>query len=175
MNNPSADEAVAAAMAHLRQLLSDHFSVPELRALIFDLGIDHEEIAGDTKSEKIISLVSYAKRDNKLASLVRLCQKRRPFANWPPFPPAAPPLHTTSHDPFSHYEVGLQKLNGMLGPHHPRYSDFLAYQQRLMEPIAQARRYGDNEGHRSARAEIIEQLNQLALASCNISFNELCQ
>ena len=62
-----------------------------------------------------------------------------------------------------------------VGPDHPRYSEVLVYQQRLTENISRARRFGDTNLRQADRAEIIDQLNELALATLGISFNKLCQ
>jgi hypothetical protein len=76
-------------------------------------------------------------------------------------------------DAYSAYETGLRQLLGQLGREHPRYAEALTYQQRLSENIAQARRYGDQEARRAERAELVERLNELALAALGRSFNAL--
>ncbi len=48
-------------------------------------------------------------------------------------------------DLFAAYEVGLERLLQHIGPGDPRHADALVYQQRLMENIAQSRRYGDTQ------------------------------
>ena len=77
-------------------------------------------------------------------------------------------------DAFSAYEVGLRQLLEKLGRDHPRYAEALTYQQRLEENIGQTKRYGDTETRGATRAEIIDRLNELALAELGTSFNELC-
>jgi len=76
-------------------------------------------------------------------------------------------------DAFSSYEVGLSGLLAKLNKDHPCYADALVYQQRLLENIAQARRYGDTETRRAERAQIVDALNQLALEAVGVSFNEV--
>jgi len=44
----------------------------------------------------------------------------------------------------------------------------------LLENIACVRQYGDNEMYRTERAKIVDVLNQLALETVGVSFNELC-
>ena len=77
-------------------------------------------------------------------------------------------------DIFSAYERGLEKLLERLGKDHPRYVDVLVLQSRLLENLAQARRYGDTEARRAERAQIVDQLNALALKHLDLIFNELC-
>ncbi len=77
-------------------------------------------------------------------------------------------------DSYSPYETGLRTLLAQLGRDHPRYAEALTYQQRLLENIAGARRYGDQELRRAERAEIVDRLNELAAATGDRTFNELC-
>jgi hypothetical protein len=77
-------------------------------------------------------------------------------------------------DHFSHYEIGLRQLVGRLGQSNPYYKEALVYQQRLLENIKAARRYGDDSSRISARNEINERLNELTLSALDMSFNELC-
>lgn len=76
---------------------------------------------------------------------------------------------------LSDYKVGMERLLAYLGQQHPRYSEALTYQQQLNENIQRAKRYGDNATLQSRRAEIVEQLNSLALSTVGKSFNELCR
>lgn len=76
-------------------------------------------------------------------------------------------------DAFASYETGLSLLLKRLGQEHPRYTDALTLQSRLLENLAQARRYGDAETRRAERAQIIDALNRLALEALGTSFSEL--
>jgi len=77
-------------------------------------------------------------------------------------------------DAFTPYEIGLTRLLETLGKNHPRYVEALTLQARLLENLAQTRRYGDTETHRAGRAQMVEALNRLALEETRGSFNELC-
>ena len=70
------------SMSKLRQLIDLHFDEAELRILCFDLGIEWEHLQGNTKSEKIMSLVSYQVRREDLATLINLLKNERPNLNW---------------------------------------------------------------------------------------------
>ncbi|MCD4738516.1 MAG: hypothetical protein K8R89_04580 [Anaerolineae bacterium] len=72
------------------------------------------------------------------------------------------------------YETGLRALLEQLGRDHQHYTDALVYQQRLVENLAEKRRYGDTETRRAGRAEIIAQLNTLAQETLGTTFNDLC-
>jgi len=76
---------------------------------------------------------------------------------------------------FTHYETGLSSLLKRLGQDHVRYTEALVLQSRLLENLAQTRRYGDTETRRAERAQIIEALNRLALEALETSFNDLIQ
>jgi energy-coupling factor transporter ATP-binding protein EcfA2 len=68
-------------------------------------------------------------------------------------------------DPFTLYEIGMQRLLDHLGPAHPRYAEALIYQQRLLENIALTRLHGDTAQRRAERADVIAQINALAQAT----------
>lgn len=72
------------------------------------------------------------------------------------------------------YENGLTKLLHAIPPQHPGYSELLVFQARFMENLQQARRYGDTLELQSARFQLLEQLNHLALTTVGESFNALC-
>jgi len=78
-------------------------------------------------------------------------------------------------DVLTTYETGLSLLLKRLGQEHPRYTEALVLQSRLLENLAQARRYGDTETRRAERAEIIDRLNRLTLKTLGTSFSELAQ
>lgn len=75
---------------------------------------------------------------------------------------------------YSEYKVGLERLLEKIDKSNPNYLDLLSYQARLIENIERTRRYGDTESRKAERAQIIEQLNLLALSEIKLSFNELC-
>ncbi|RLC62852.1 MAG: hypothetical protein DRI48_09100 [Chloroflexi bacterium] len=80
-----------------------------------------------------------------------------------------------TEDCYSRYEIGLRRLLEQLGADHPRYSEALTYQHRLIENIEQVRRHGDTETLRAERSRIIEQLNRFALEEVDTPFNDLCK
>jgi tetratricopeptide (TPR) repeat protein len=75
---------------------------------------------------------------------------------------------------FSSYRRGLDQLLNWLGKDHPKYSEALMLQSRLLENMEQAQRYGDTENRRADRAQIIDALNQLALKELDTDFVSLC-
>lgn len=67
----------------------------------------------------------------------------------------------------------LIKQIEQLGRDHPSYQDALLFEARLRENLYKADRYGDTETLRAERAQVVEQLNSLALAALGLPFNAL--
>ena len=66
----------------LRKALARHFNLAELNTLCFDLGIDYEELAGATKTEKVTALLDYCERHGRLPALLTHVQAERPQIDW---------------------------------------------------------------------------------------------
>ena len=170
-------------LSQLRQLLTQQFNMSELHHLAFDLGIEYEELAGSNRSDKVVSLIEYSQRNGRLTNLIAECRQLSPRTSWPDMvaietnsdPSGQDQLIPSIQDSFFRYEAGLNKLQTSLGQSHTRYADFLIYQQRLMENLAQTRRYGDTENRRAERAETVDRLNELSIKTIGVSFNRLCQ
>ncbi|MCB9434143.1 MAG: hypothetical protein H6668_19395 [Ardenticatenaceae bacterium] len=69
--------------AQLHPLLTKYFSMSELHQLAFDLGIEWEEMPGQTRSEKVRSFIGYADRADRLVDLIALARRERPHVDWP--------------------------------------------------------------------------------------------
>ncbi|MBE2202333.1 MAG: hypothetical protein IAE79_27225 [Anaerolinea sp.] len=177
MNDENRETAVF--LSQLRQTLIRYFDKSDLHHLAADLGVEFDELPGATRSDKALALIDYLQRHGRLPDLITRCRQLRPHAAWPEMEegerPLAPPPATPIRDNLSRYEIGLDALQAQLGSDHPRYGEFLLYQQRLTENLAQARRYGDTETRRAERAEIVDQLNALSLAVTGVPFNKFCQ
>lgn len=66
----------------LQRQLIEHFDLSELKNLCFDLHVDYDELAGETKSGKARELVKYCHRTGKIAALVTRCQELQPHVVW---------------------------------------------------------------------------------------------
>lgn len=64
----------------LRKALIDHFRLEELKTLCFGLGVDFENIAGESKSGKALELVQYFERRGRLEQLAAKIREERPNA-----------------------------------------------------------------------------------------------
>jgi len=64
--------------SELHRLLAKHYDLEELRTLAFDLGVDWDELGGETKSARARELIAYLKRRNRLGDLVAAIETSRP-------------------------------------------------------------------------------------------------
>lgn len=70
----------------LARKLAKHFSIEEIDLLGYDIGIDHEEIKGDVKSERAMNLIEYCERRGILYQLILQAQEQRSNVDWPLLP-----------------------------------------------------------------------------------------
>ncbi|MBK6711545.1 MAG: hypothetical protein IPG51_14600 [Chloroflexi bacterium] len=66
----------------LRDLMREHYNLAELQEMCTDLGVDYEDIAGDTLHARVHNLVRYFKRQNRLEKLVQRSKELRPAVDW---------------------------------------------------------------------------------------------
>ena len=67
---PAASGRAVALLARLQPL-----SLEEVRTLVFELGIDYDELAGETKTGKLRELLRYVQRQDQLPRLVSHLQR----------------------------------------------------------------------------------------------------
>jgi|GEM_PF-5633790 len=65
----------------IRDTLNNLFSSEEIGSITFELGLDIENIAGDTKEGKVTNLVVHCERIGQLGELVNLIKRKRPLAD----------------------------------------------------------------------------------------------
>ena len=68
--------------ARLRKALMDHFSESDIKSLCFDLTIDYEQLSGENKTEKVISLIAYCDQTDTIPQLIQWCSRHRPNVAW---------------------------------------------------------------------------------------------
>lgn len=66
----------------LKEKLNKHFDLQELRELLFDLGIEYDNIPGRSKIEKIVELINKLDKHDQLTQLVERCKHVRPNVTW---------------------------------------------------------------------------------------------
>ncbi len=104
-------------LTQLRKLLIRHFNLDELRVLCFDLGLEYEDLPGDTRTTKMHGLVEYLQRRGELPRLLDEITGLRPLVNWPSFSNPVP-LQEAESQPaqagqknFIHEKSGLKMVH----------------------------------------------------------------
>lgn len=77
-NQLNALQQISHTRAELYAVLKDRFSRSELKELCFELHVDYEELAGDTKKDKARELVIYMENRERLDDLTTTINKLRP-------------------------------------------------------------------------------------------------
>lgn len=102
-------------LTQLRKLLIEHFSLDELRVFCFDLGLEYEDLPGDTRTTKMHGLIEYLQRRGELSRLLDEVIEQRPNVGWPSFEDGN--LVTEEEEPaknkpqsFIHEKSGLEML-----------------------------------------------------------------
>lgn len=75
---PPAAAGAPLSATQLRQLLTERLNLEELRTACFDLGIDPDNLAGDSKSARVRELISYLERRRETARLYEWLHQNRP-------------------------------------------------------------------------------------------------
>lgn len=81
------DEAYGATLEErdaglLVQQLREQYNIPQLRQLAFEVGVDHEDIPSETKTDLARELVLYCQRQGRLPVLERKVREERPDLDW---------------------------------------------------------------------------------------------
>ena len=69
-------------LINVQRLLVKHFDLDGLRGLCFDLKVDYDDLAGETKSAKARELVKHYYRTGLLDDLYHTGKHLRPQADW---------------------------------------------------------------------------------------------
>jgi hypothetical protein len=69
-------------LIHLQKQLVEHFNLSELKTLCFELGINYDDLAGDTLTDKTRELVKFGHRGGRVPEIVAHCQAARPHVDW---------------------------------------------------------------------------------------------
>lgn len=66
----------------LREQMHETFEISDLQLLCFDLYVEYENLAGDTKQSKVINLIKHMERHGRLPELLDKCRQMRPQVTW---------------------------------------------------------------------------------------------
>ena len=82
------------------------FSTGELRELAFVVNVDWDELRGEVKSGKVISLLKTVSNRYELPRLIALLEEKRDFIDWPSLP-----TMDLDHLPVEQGNVGKNEIN----------------------------------------------------------------
>ena len=68
--------------AKLRKLIVSFFDISELKDLAFDLGINFDNLSGDSGKDKARELILLMERKGRLDDLIMACEENRPHIVW---------------------------------------------------------------------------------------------
>jgi hypothetical protein len=70
-------------LAQLRHILDVRFSDSEIRSLCFDLGIDYDNLPGQSKIDKVRELIAYMDRRHEVLRIAEYGERIRQDITWP--------------------------------------------------------------------------------------------
>lgn len=70
----------------LHKQILNHFSLSDLKLLCFDVGIEFDDLSGDTRPIKALSLLKEVAQKGRLPDLLTEVQAVRPLVDWKPIP-----------------------------------------------------------------------------------------
>ncbi len=78
----SASPVKRAERQKLQTRLREHFDKEELRSLCFKLGIEYDDLRGESRMGKIEGLITYCERHGRTDELVTICRQLRSHVTW---------------------------------------------------------------------------------------------
>ena len=66
----------------LRRALVEYFSEDDLETLCFDLRVDFDDLPGQNKTQKVVTLITHMSRLGRISELIDLCSEVRPNVPW---------------------------------------------------------------------------------------------
>ena len=108
--------------AELRNLRVAYFNSSELHNLCFDLGVNYENLRGQTLEDKARELITLCHRYNLTESLIQQCRNLRPMVPWPEVEDILDSLNTVSNSlsdpqfmPHQSIEGNYNAVSGHMG------------------------------------------------------------
>ncbi|MCA9945183.1 MAG: LacI family DNA-binding transcriptional regulator [Anaerolineales bacterium] len=66
------------SLVKLHKIITKRFNNSELNELCFHLGIDFDNLSGETYTNKVMNLITYLERRNQIPQLIHACKELRP-------------------------------------------------------------------------------------------------
>lgn len=140
----------------LLQQIDDALNEDELRTLCFELDVDYDNLAGDTKRGKSRELILEHRRQGQVAKLVDQLSQMRPHVSWERPAAAQAPVHDVpaavyTHrarpakggDSLGHYRAGAATLGCLVVDRQPPRSVYVLCDLSGLCPPGASRRVGD--------------------------------
>jgi hypothetical protein len=71
---------------YLHEKMVQHFDAAEVRSLCFGLGIEYDDLQGDGRADKLVSLISLVERRGMIEGFINAVTETRPDVLWKPAP-----------------------------------------------------------------------------------------
>lgn len=103
----------------LQKKIKNTLNLEEYYLLCFRLGVDWDELKGETISNKTSSLISHLKARGQLVELLALLREYRPEVDWPELPPVTQRTVSGQAPPLKGISVPDTRLQDILHLHYP--------------------------------------------------------
>lgn len=122
----------------LKEALQNYFSLGELRSLAFDLNIPFEDLGGEGKASKTLSLVQYAQRHAKFDDVVDYVAKARPQADFSAAAGTSSPPKASQPTSVQYNFYG-QVVSSAIGDHSSLQAENIAGRDIIIGQVPQSR------------------------------------
>lgn len=159
-DNPS---PIAIDLVFMREQITKHLSLDDIRDLCFELGIDYENLPGDSKKAKARELLIYCRSRAKLDGLVQRLKISRPEVDWEPPVGETKRGESTPEERIYTLVVGFNRnRHRRISDDRTRVADEVAFQMRELAPELEGAfdisswLTSDNIGKRVAAVEYLD-------------------
>lgn len=101
---------------YLHEKMVQHFDAAEVRSLCFGLGIEYDDLQGEGRADKLVSLISRVERRGMIESFIKAVTETRPDVLWKQVPleinPLPLPLQDIADNNHAHV-LFYQSLQGL--------------------------------------------------------------
>ena len=116
-------------LAELRNLIDQHFSLEEIQTLCFDMQVEFEHLAGNTRPLKIQNLIVYLTQRQRLPDLMEWLKQQRPNVSWE--------LAQSAHWPAMPTEEPSEAVVAYAGERPGRMTQYLDFEVEVGHGIGQ--------------------------------------
>lgn len=81
-SDPDPSLNLAPAPPKLHDQMVNYLSKSDINTICFYLNVDYDRLAGETLDDKVTALITYCRRNNRVADLLQACAERNPSRQW---------------------------------------------------------------------------------------------